>query len=177
MKNKDYIVRRNEIYAGQVVVADGVFDKNGFFNVWSYRPLRSILFVLDENGYANDLLYDANHYPVSGITLSCDTNLDESKIVVAASIKLDKLLSFFEYDDILDYDQIKDIRKMILNCKRREKYLEFYKQMEGELLTGLNNLKIRSIYEGEYNNIYGVKERHNSFKPKREEHAKKLRLI
>ena len=76
---------------------------------------RTMLFVLDENNHANDLLYDSPHYPIFNISPNKDC-LNSSICVLHNTYQLGKVLSYFGYPEQLSYEDIVRIRKHLFNC-------------------------------------------------------------
>ena len=68
MENRKYIVNRDDVYVGEVVRAERIYRvavDNAFFGIKAgllhpagWCGYRSMLFVLDENGFSSDLPYD-----------------------------------------------------------------------------------------------------------------------
>ena len=57
MKNTDYVVKRDDINVGSVVISK-------LSSITPVERLRRIYFILDDGGYAIDLLNDIPNYPV-----------------------------------------------------------------------------------------------------------------
>lgn len=76
---------------------------------------RTMLFVLDENNCANDLLYDSPHYPIFNISSNKDC-LNSSICILEYTYQLSKVLQYFEYPEQLGYEDIVKIRKSLFNC-------------------------------------------------------------
>jgi len=119
MKDTNYVVNRDDIYVGKVVITDTFrrfFD--GTINTGSYEILRSILFVLNENNYSEDLLYDSENYPVLNFTdENICLNLDIGSIVVKKTLYLSPILKYFGYKEKLSYKDVLEIKKKFLNGK------------------------------------------------------------
>lgn len=122
MENRKYVVNRDDVYVGEVVRAEWIYrvgEDNEFFDMkagllhpagwWSYR---SMLFVPDENGFSNDLLYKSPNYPVLNIANDeiC-LDLPENEIVVAGAYSMAPLLEYFGYKKDLSYEDIMKARK------------------------------------------------------------------
>ncbi|MDD2434760.1 MAG: hypothetical protein PHO63_00715 [Bacilli bacterium] len=128
--NKDYsnlIVNRGNLYIGKVVAKvetenvsgkklskDIIFNpqKNGTNKVDYVKLYRKILFSLDENKLSQDLLYDSPHYYVQNITSDNELNKD---IRIIDEVKLESLLSYYGFEEILTGEEIKKTIKMFFN--------------------------------------------------------------
>lgn len=88
---------------------------------------RSMLFVLDEQKCANDLLYDSPHYPIFNIS-DKDLCIDATIAICNYAYNMENFLQVFGYDDKLVYDDIIDIKDkffydfMIDNCELLGRY-------------------------------------------------------
>lgn len=123
MENRKYVVNRDEIYVGEVVRAEGVYcfgGDNDFFGVkagqlhpYGCYNYRSILFVPDEDGFSNDLLYRSPCYPILNVTdnKTC-LDLGKNSIVIAGAYSMGPLLQYFDYKKDLSYKDILKIRKI-----------------------------------------------------------------
>lgn len=126
MKRKmDYSVCRDNIWVGEVIKADNLYLYEGdepFFNIEpgefmvdNYESYRSILFSLDDNKLANDLLYKTRNYPILNISSKKDCLEAKDSIVIQDACNLDELIEYFYYPEYLTYDDIVDIRKRFFN--------------------------------------------------------------
>ena len=109
MKNKRYKIDRNKIWIGQVIMPNGIYVKDGSLNVESYSSLRSMLFTLNEENLANDLLYNSPNYPI--LNISNDSCCFNSVIAVKDAYNLALLLEYFGYDNKLTYGDILRIKR------------------------------------------------------------------
>ena len=79
--------------------------------------IRSMLFTLDENKHADDLLYDSPHYPVFNISTNEDCLNSEICIVNNQLSRLYELLKLFdEYPEEMGYEDILRLRKIMFSC-------------------------------------------------------------
>lgn len=126
MRARDYKVCRDDIYVGSVVKTDKIFRYEGEFDFFqtkpgqldtgAYRHYRSMLFVPDENNFANDLLYNSPNYTALNVTndaISLAT--PEDSIILKDNYNLSELLKYFGYPEELTYQQIVEIRKRFFN--------------------------------------------------------------
>lgn len=123
MKNKKYIVSRDDIYVGKVVKTTSAIYRNeddmDFFRTKpgqlctiGYKSYRSMLFVPNENGMSNDLLYRSPGYPILNVTADeiC-LNIGINRILIQDACNLASLLEYFGYKKDLTYEDIINIRK------------------------------------------------------------------
>lgn len=87
----------------------------GFAGLRPKSFTRTMLFVLDENNHANDLLYNSPHYPIFNISPNKDC-LNSSICILHDTYQIGKVLKYFGYSDKLIYDDILKIRKELFNC-------------------------------------------------------------
>ena len=127
MRNKQYTVKRDNIYAGRVISTSFIYElENGEIGINGYRDLRTMLFVKDANGYASDLLYNSPSYPILSMTDNykvfdyyhkCKKLGQNRQLYVYNFCNLGELLKHFGYDEELTYDDIKEIRKKFFDGK------------------------------------------------------------
>ena len=124
MTNKNYIVNRDNVYVGEVVeitnnvcyrgsYVDYFNVKKGKLAIYSWRSYRSMLFTVDDNKMANDLLYKTPVYPILNITDDdiC-LNLKIGSIILNESYNLSSILQYFNFNDELKIEDLVKIRKM-----------------------------------------------------------------
>lgn len=91
------------------------YNGDGFCGVSDYAFSRNMLFTLDQEKHADDLLFDTPHYPV--LNISSDEECRKSTILIAtATYELYELLKYFGYSEKLGYDDILRIRNTFFNC-------------------------------------------------------------
>jgi len=105
LEGRLYLFKRN------IEQLDYGFAGGGPFTLFS----RTMLFILDENNHANDLLYDSPHYPVFNISPNQDC-LNSSISILHNTYQLGKVLRYFGYPEHLSYEDILQIRKFFFNC-------------------------------------------------------------
>lgn len=150
MKNLNYKINRDRIYLGEVAriydyaeyLVDG--EKHSYIDGSCFY--RYMLFVLTDDGYANDLLYESTNYPVLGIAdHEVFLNDNHAKAIIKYA-KLDNLLKDNGYPKKLEY---KDIMKILLDfC-----YSDFYtceQSHEGNFTT--SDTLYRNNYPAYYEN-------------------------
>lgn len=121
MRNKQYTVKRDNIYAGRVISTTHIYElADDKIGPGGYRDLRTMLFVKDANGYASDLLYNSPSYPILSMTDNykvfdyyhkCKKLGQNRQLYVYDFCNLGELLKHFGYGEELTYDDIKEIRK------------------------------------------------------------------
>ncbi len=91
------------------------YNGDGYCEIGDYAFRRNMLFTLDGNRHADDLLYDSPHYPV--LNISPDEDCLKSTIFIAnETYELYELLKYFGYPEELGYDDILKIRNTFFNC-------------------------------------------------------------
>lgn len=121
MRNKQYTVKRDNIYVGRVISTSNLYELgDNKIEPGGYRDLRTMIFVKDPYGFASDLLYNSPNYPIFSMTnnekVLCHHNrLNElaidNQFYIYNICNLSELLKYFGYDEELTYDDIKEIRK------------------------------------------------------------------
>ena len=69
-----------------------------------------MLFTLDENKHADDLLYNSPHYPILNISNNKDC-LESDICICHETFQMERFLKDFGYPEELTFDQILEIRK------------------------------------------------------------------
>lgn len=142
MKNRIFPVKRDEIYAGQVITDFELDSDNREFK--SFYVCRSILFTIDSDGKAIDLLYSSPSYPIYNVS---DINKClHSNIIIKYAKNIGPLLKYFGYDEYLDYKDVLSVRKKIFSknfahenseifgLSKNQPKLDYY-DTEGKLIT------------------------------------------
>lgn len=115
---------------------------------YEVNNFRSMLFVLDENNCADDLLYNSPHYPIFNISEN-DLCLSSLLSIKHDAYNLGRLLQYFNYPMYLNYKDIVEIK------------LRFF----GEFL--LENSRIFGVYETDSDQTcvetYDCKGKHRTF--------------
>ena len=97
-------IKRDSIFVGQLVKKDE--NSNNLV-------CRSILFTLNENTLATDLLYNSPNYPISN--LSNSIICEESEFIIMNSISLAPLLLYFCYGEYITEKELKEIKILFLS--------------------------------------------------------------
>lgn len=119
MKNKSYVIRRDDVCVGKVIKIE-TGDKISLNKGYPYEEIRSILFVPTNDGLAlaNDLLYQDSKYPVMNMTdkdYCLDFVSNHEGYIVDQAYHLSQLLEIFDYPSWLTYKDIIDIRKIFFS--------------------------------------------------------------
>lgn len=102
-------IKRDNMYVGELVMPfEYRTSDNDKLIVYTYEDYRNILFSLNENMEAYDVLYETPCYPIVNIT--DDSVCLDSKLVVKDAICLGELLKYFGYPDTLTVEDIYKIR-------------------------------------------------------------------
>ena len=118
MKSVDYKVDRNRIYLGKVgriydfteYYVNNKNDKRYYTD--GYYPYRFMVFVMSDDGHANDLMYESRNYPVLGYADNQEfTKQEQTKAVVKCEC-LGDLLAANGYPEQLGYA---DIMKILID--------------------------------------------------------------
>lgn len=195
MKNKDYIVKRKDIYLGEVVKANGIYKRflsgnepSGSLDVKTSVFYRNMLFTPTEYKFASDLLYDTDNYPIlNGTIQEYVLNLEEGSLLIKDYYNLEELLDFFCYSEELNINDIVKLYNTFFTGVFPKKYSSLF----GRELIPINEMDQQlKKYQNDYitlqksgNNIYRIKEESilsryywdllqndkSSFKPKKEE--------
>lgn len=121
MENRKYVISRDDVYVGSVVLAHNIYrrdadvflgTKAGKLDTSCWMPYRSMLFVPNEDQLSNDLLYNSPSYPILNVTADdiC-LNLGKDSVVVKGVCSLGPLLEYFGYNKELTYADIMRARE------------------------------------------------------------------
>lgn len=155
MENKNYIVCRDDIHVGEVVRIDKIYRYEGESDFFKTKPgqldtgpwmsYRSMLFVPNENKFADDLLYQTPIYPILNVTDDkiC-LNLGKNSIVIKDACNLSELLEYFGYNKYLNFEDIMKIRKTFFTGRFAKDNCELFgwKETMAEDLTFYSNGEI-----------------------------------
>lgn len=134
METRKYTVDRDKIYVGSVFKTYNIFNRyffdvnnSSYLDFDSAKCYRSILFTLNENNFADDLLYNSPLYPVLNIT---DNNycldLPKPSMLVTDEYPLGELLAYFGYGEELGYEDIVKIRETFFAKQFAKKNSELF---------------------------------------------------
>ena len=82
---------------------------------WPCHFTRSMLFTLDGNNHADDLLYDSPHYPVFNISPNEDC-LSSSVSIADYAFELYEVLKFLGCPEEMGYEEVLNLRKTLFSC-------------------------------------------------------------
>lgn len=126
MENRKYTVKRDDIYVGEVIQTSTIYrynypdkysevssDKIGVASAYGFR---SMLFVPNDDLFAEDLLYASPNYPILNMTDDdvC-LNLGVDAVVLRDTLCLGPLLEYFGYAEQLGYEDVVKIRKQFFD--------------------------------------------------------------
>lgn len=126
MSKVNYKVCRDDIYVGEVAKTAFIYRYEGDIDFFRTKPgqlstdswfhYRSMLFVPNEQKFANDLLYKSPNYPVLNVTddETC-LNIVSDTIVIKDACNLAQLLEYFGYKKELTLEDLIAIRKKFFN--------------------------------------------------------------
>lgn len=132
MFGKKFVIERKNVYAGEVVEAidDNTttffnYKKNEELNEQTLNdsdykfycgiPLRGMLFTIDADGLAEDLLYSTPKYPITNVLPKVDV---EGNIIVNHFINLDLLLKYLKYGELLTRNDLKAINRLLISHEK-----------------------------------------------------------
>jgi len=95
-------------YSNQLFLIDGTPHLMDYVIHSRKYTSRKMLFIIDENKCANDLLYDTFRYPIFNI--SPDKLCLASPICVTEAYSMELFLKYFNYPEVLNYNDIVNIR-------------------------------------------------------------------
>ncbi len=104
LQNKSFLFKKEKDYINY----GGESTNTTTFN-------RSILFTLDENNHANDLLYNSPHYPIFDISPN-EEILNASICIGHSAYELYELLKYLGYPNEIGYDEVLEIRNTLFSC-------------------------------------------------------------
>lgn len=113
MINKNYKVNRDNIFVGTLVETDRIYRRRNTtkLSIKDWFNCRNMLFIVDEKGHSNDLLYKSPSYPILNITSNREIlKLKDTKLVIKDACNLASLLEYFNFNEKLTYQDIVKIR-------------------------------------------------------------------
>ena len=122
MKNGRYLINRDDVYVGRLIDTTCVCKESDCETLCPgpYREQRTMLFVINEDKLADDLLYDSANYPILNVTSKNDLLSNQVKtkhgfLVIEKAYNLGKLLEFYGYGETLNMIDIINIRRTIFS--------------------------------------------------------------
>lgn len=121
-----YSVKRDEIYAGQVITDFNIETKRTEDKpkVGYSITYRSILFTINHLRLAEDLLYSSPNYPIFNI--SDIETIKNSPIIINNACNIGPLLKRLYYKSELDYMDVYGIRKRLFNGNYPNEHCELF---------------------------------------------------
>lgn len=108
----NYRVKKENIFIGRVVKPTSknqIVLESGKLSIYRFVPYRSILFTLDAENLANDLLYNSPKYPA--LNISSNDSCFNSEIVIQEGYNLEPLLTFFQFPNYITLQEVITLRK------------------------------------------------------------------
>lgn len=134
MKDGKYEVNRDDIYVGEVVESTSFYpdyDDDSKLSIGSCYHIRSMLFVLDDDGSANDLLYTSEQYPVLNITeanivqwLGRHSTPKRPLFVVDHAYNIGELLKYYGFGETMTSADVVRARNFLFAKKFMENHCE-----------------------------------------------------
>lgn len=121
---KDYRVCRDTVFAGAVIKPNSIMQTNNGIFIPSYDKLRSTIFTINENGLAQDLLYNSPNYPVLGISKKELISKDEP--LIYNSFSMAPLLNLYGFCNLLYYVDIITAKNIFFSGSFVEHNLELF---------------------------------------------------
>lgn len=174
-KMSKYVATRKDVCAGQLLktismtfkvydgnkneISEDKFEELGIPEISVFGDLicRGMLFNVNENGLANDLIYTTpTNYPIEGIEPKIDV---ESEFIIENYVELEELLKYLKYGvDLTQKDLNQIYRKIITHKWWLERHMELFgwKKMRDEktgLSMGYGSDGIQTIPMNIYNNL------------------------
>lgn len=147
-RNENYVVSRNNVYTGILVQGykikrsnEDFFERRtGEYFLESFNPYRSIIFNLNEDRMALDLLYDTPLVPVLNY---CDvTKVFPNKFIVDYAVNVGLLLERLGFEENLKYDDILKFKDM-LNEDVLKENVNLFKENKNNTNLGLKKLLVK----------------------------------
>lgn len=163
MKNRNYTIKRENIYVGRVVkLVSPCIEQHKIQNksevcpsgtvATCTKPYRSMLFVPTEEGFAEDLLYDSPSYPIMNIASPKACSETPDRIVISECCRLAKLLQYLGYDRKLSFNDLVTIRNTIFTNQWAENNCRLFgfKEIKPDLTKDISKAEIKrelSLYK------------------------------
>lgn len=124
MENKKYKVSRDNIFVGTVAQTENIYRylgekeknniKKGDLFLEKAQNFRTMLFCLNQDKLANDLLYRSPNYPVLNLTNENDIRKNfENHILIHQICHLKPLLELAHFNNTLTYEDILKIKEIV----------------------------------------------------------------
>lgn len=187
---KKYVANRRDVCAGELLKPIGVsveaHDANGrVINVDEMKELnipvptvsaglvcRGMLFNVNEDGLANDLIYTTpTSYPIEGIQAK---NNFESNFIITKYVELEELLKYLKYGIDLTQDDLNKIYRTLICSDRWLKHnMELFGWIKGSI--GYSSGGIETIPMSIYDNLSHISCANRGFPYREEPEYKKIK--
>ena len=173
MKNRNYLVDRDNVFAGQVINAKNLYQSYDHTKVYpmNFNILRSTLFTLNKDNLADDLLYSSDNYPVLNVTdnkelFSYMRETSDARLLIANAINISELLKHYGYSEKLTYDEVLKIRKEIFSYIFLNIHVfDFGYVMKNNYYPVLKESPLFNYFDTVYNLRDGIEDNKDAFKP------------
>lgn len=112
---KKYVMTRKNVCIGQLLLADGTYtynERNENNIEWGGYVLRGMLFCINENGLAKDLVYETpTNYPIVGVEPKIEV---KSNLMIDEYTELEELLKYLNYNEDLTQKDLNRIHKQLI---------------------------------------------------------------
>lgn len=177
MKNRNYLVDRDNVFAGQVINAKNLYQSYDHTKVYpmNFNILRSTLFTLNKDNFADDLLYDSKNYPILNVTdsskvMDYNNKSCDSKLFITDAVNISKLLEHYGYNEKLTYDEVLKIRKEIFSYIFLNIHIfDFGYVMKNDYYPVLKESPLFDYFDVVHNLRDGFEENKDAFKPSKVE--------
>lgn len=181
MLNNQEKVSRKDLKAGKIVLTREIYPwtgkeykelKKGDLVIGCYQNVRSILFDVNEDRFARDVLYDSINYPILGITPKSylEALEGEDNYIISKYWNLDYLLCILGYKDYLGKRDLIKLRMQLFHSSNRQLATFLPERVYNQYKECLEELRDQTIFESGLNIL-----KCNSFRPKKEELVRKLK--
>lgn len=135
-----YVCKRDDVYSGILLIKWDLDNQkcntfkdllNDRFICFNYKLGRSLLFNVNNKGYANDLIYNTPYnYPVLEL---CNDEYIDSRNIITRYVKLDNLLKYMGYNKDLSNGDLNDIyNKLLVHSSWLKHYRHLFGNSDGE---------------------------------------------
>lgn len=181
---KKYVANRRDVCAGELLkpfdtIKVEAYDENGrVISVDEMQELgipvptvsggvicRGMLFNVNEDGLANDLIYTTpTNYPIEGIQPKVNV---ESEFIISRYVELEELLKYLKYGVDLTQNDLNEIYRKLITHKW---WLEHHRELFGwkKMSIGYGSGGVQTIPMSIYDNLSSISCTKNG-KPYREE--------
>ena len=154
MKDRNYVISRDNVYAGRLLHAKGMYETYDHSRIYpmNFNICRSTLFVINKDKKSSDLLYESGNYPILNISDNQEVKNSilgskDGAFVIDSAMNISELLAYYGYDEKLTYHELINARNNIFS------YF-FLIQNSMDFGQYYNALKFYPVFEDAPNAIY-----------------------